>query len=63
MSTSNRHLTVDEVCTELGVARSTFHDWRAKGRGPRCIKLPNGKLRIRRADFDKWLSEHEDVVA
>nr|WP_218910388.1 helix-turn-helix domain-containing protein [Nocardioides thalensis] len=56
-------MTVDEVCTELGVARSTFHDWRAKGRGPRCIKLPNGKLRIRRADFDKWLSEHEDVVA
>lgn len=63
VSTSKRHMTVAEVCEELGVAKSTFHDWRAKGRGPRCIKLPNGKLRIRRSDFEAWLSGHEDVVA
>ncbi|MFE7839610.1 helix-turn-helix transcriptional regulator [Streptomyces sp. NPDC057474] len=41
-------LTVDEVCDELQIARSTFYDWRQKGRGPRCIRLPNGSLRIRR---------------
>ena len=34
-------LTITEVCTELKITRSTFYDWRAKGRAPRCSKLPN----------------------
>lgn len=60
-STSTRtHLTVLDFCAELGVARSTFYDWRAKGAGPRCIKLPNGELRIRRADADEWLIDLEE---
>jgi excisionase family DNA binding protein len=49
------HLTVDEFCEEFDIARSTFDDWRAKGRAPRCLKLPNRQLRIRRADVDAWL--------
>ncbi len=54
MTTPNRtaagraHLTIAEVCAELGVARSTFYDWRAAKKAPRCIKLPNGDIRIRR---------------
>ncbi|GGU26535.1 helix-turn-helix transcriptional regulator [Nocardioides albus] len=60
-STSTRtHLTVLDFCAELGVARSTFYDWRAKGAGPRCIKLPNGELRIRRTDADEWLIDLEE---
>ncbi|KOU25758.1 excisionase, partial [Streptomyces sp. WM6368] len=35
-------------CDELGVSRSPFYDWRQKRRAPRCIKLPNGDLRVRR---------------
>lgn len=58
-----RHLTVAELCRELGVARSTFYDWRAKGAAPRCLKLPNGELRIRRADLDAWLSSLDDGAA
>jgi excisionase family DNA binding protein len=54
-------LTVDELCDELKVARRTFYDWRAKGRAPRCIKLPNGDLRIRRIDLDAWLTAREDA--
>ncbi|MFJ8732784.1 helix-turn-helix transcriptional regulator [Streptomyces bauhiniae] len=54
-------LTVGEVCDELGVARSTFYDWRQRGRGPRCIRLPNGSLRIRRSDLENWLIDCEDV--
>jgi len=38
------HLTVADVCRELGVARSTFYDWRAKRAAPRCFKLPNGEI-------------------
>lgn len=57
------NLTLGEVCEELGIARSTFYDWRAKGKAPRCIKLPNGDLRIRRSEFDRWLSAREDDAA
>jgi excisionase family DNA binding protein len=54
-----KHLTVKDICAELGVARSTFYDWRAARKAPPCIKLPNGDLRIRRADFDRWLESLE----
>ena len=32
-------LTIPEVLSVLRISRSTFYDWRAKGRAPRCIKL------------------------
>lgn len=57
------HLKVSDVCEELGIARSTFYDWRVKGRAPKCIKLPNGDLRIRRAEYERWLAEREDEPA
>ncbi|MBB2749156.1 helix-turn-helix transcriptional regulator [Microbispora rosea] len=60
-ATANKPLTVAELCAELGISRSTFYDWRQKGRAPRCLKLPNGDLRIRRADFDRWLNSLEDA--
>lgn len=47
-------LTLAEVCKELRIERSTFYDWRAKGRAPKCSKLPNGELRIVRRDLDEW---------
>ena len=55
-------LTVDQLCTELQIARSTFYDWRAKGRAPKCHKLPNGDIRIRRADYDRWLADLMDAA-
>jgi hypothetical protein len=33
-------LTVAELCAELGISRSTFYEWRAKKRAPRCISCP-----------------------
>ena len=50
----NEKLTLAEVCQELRIERSTFYDWRAKGRAPKCSKLPNGELRIVRRDLDEW---------
>jgi predicted DNA-binding transcriptional regulator AlpA len=50
------------VCAELGIARSTFYCWRAAKKAPRCFKLPNGDLRIRRTDFDNWLMSLEDAA-
>ena len=55
-------LTIAEVCAELKISRSTFYDWRAKGRAPRCFKLPNGDLRIRRSDFETWLVLLEEAA-
>ena len=57
------HLTVAAVCTELGISRSTFYDWRTARKAPRCIKLPNGSIRVRREELERWLTGHEDVVA
>jgi predicted DNA-binding transcriptional regulator AlpA len=56
-------LTVATVLAELEVPRSTFYKWRRLGIAPRCIKLPNGEVRIRRADLDRWLAEREDNAA
>lgn len=47
-------LTLAQVCAELKIERSTFYEWRAKGRAPACSKLPNGELRIVRRDLDAW---------
>jgi excisionase family DNA binding protein len=55
-------LTVQDVCAELGISRSTFYEWRAKGRGPRCIRLPNGELRIRREALERWLDSLESAA-
>ena len=53
-------LTILEVCAEPHISRSTFYDWRAKGKSPRCIKLPNGEIRVRRTELDRWLASREE---
>jgi excisionase family DNA binding protein len=55
-------LTIAEVCTDLGVSRRTFYEWRAKGKAPKCITLPNGTLRIRRSEYQRWLTAHEEAA-
>ena len=55
-------LTIAEVCADLEISRRTFYEWRAKGRAPKCIRLPNGGLRIRRAEYQRWLAAREDVA-
>jgi excisionase family DNA binding protein len=62
MARPQDRLTIAQLCTELGISRSTFYEWRAKGRAPRCIKLPNGQIRIRRAEFERWLDSLEEVA-
>jgi len=40
--------------------RRTWQQWRAEGKAPPAIRLPNGQLRIRRADFETWLAELDE---
>ncbi|MFE3854898.1 helix-turn-helix transcriptional regulator [Streptomyces griseorubiginosus] len=61
LCTPTGHNPTSRTTPELATAlRSTFYEWRQKGRGPRCIRLPNGSLRIRRSDFENWLMDCED---
>jgi excisionase family DNA binding protein len=55
-------LTVEEVCVDLGISRRTFYEWRMKGRAPKCIALPNGSLRIRRSEYQRWLASREEAA-
>ena len=59
-SGADESLTILEVVVELKVSRSTFYYWRQTGKAPRCIKLPNGEIRIRRRDLDAWLATMEE---
>jgi hypothetical protein len=60
-------LTVLDILADLADAdgnplpRRTWDEWRAKRTGPKCIKLPNGQLRVRRAEYDRWLKSREDA--
>ncbi|MGP4050005.1 helix-turn-helix transcriptional regulator [Streptomyces sp. 2A115] len=60
--TQDEKMTVQEVITDLKVAPSTFYRWCQLGKGPRAIKLPNGDVRIRRSEYERWLTEREDAA-
>ncbi|WP_406316563.1 helix-turn-helix transcriptional regulator [Streptomyces sp. NBC_00118] len=60
--TVDEKMTIAEVIADLKVAPSTFYRWRQLGKGPRSIKLPNGDVRIRRSEYERWLMEREDVA-
>ncbi|MEU9855055.1 helix-turn-helix domain-containing protein [Streptomyces sp. NPDC047974] len=56
-------LKLPEVLAELDMSRAAFYRMRARGKGPRLIKLPNGQLRVRRSDLDNWLAQCEEAAA
>jgi excisionase family DNA binding protein len=58
----SKHMTVADVCAELGISKSTFYDWRDGRKAPSCIKLPNGGIRIRRVDLERWLESREEAL-
>lgn len=51
----NTWMTIEQLCEELDISRSTFDDWRRKGNTPRMIQLPSRKYRISRAEFNAWV--------
>ncbi|MER7412581.1 MULTISPECIES: helix-turn-helix transcriptional regulator [Streptomyces] len=55
-------MTIKEILADLKVAPATFHRWRQLGKAPRAIKLPNGDVRIRRSEYERWLAEREDAA-
>lgn len=55
-------LTIADICADLDISRRTFYEWRAKGRAPKCIRLPNGDLRVRRTEYQRWLDAREEAA-
>ncbi|MEU2505992.1 helix-turn-helix domain-containing protein [Streptomyces sp. NPDC007863] len=57
------NLKLPDVLTELRMSRSAFYRLRARGKAPRCFKLPNGQIRVRRSDLDAWFAACDELAA
>ncbi|SMD14212.1 transcriptional regulator, AlpA family [Kibdelosporangium aridum] len=57
---AHKHIKVAQICADLGISRSTFYEWRAKGRAPRCSRLPNGEIRVSLTVYEEWLASLEE---
>ncbi|WP_223190201.1 helix-turn-helix transcriptional regulator [Streptomyces sp. TRM68416] len=55
-------LTISQVIEEIGVPLSTFYRWRQQRKGPKAIKLPNGVVRIRRSELERWIAALEEAA-
>ncbi|SDK79234.1 helix-turn-helix transcriptional regulator [Streptomyces indicus] len=56
-------LKLAEVLKELDMSRAAFYRMRARGQAPRIHKLPNGQVRVSRADLDAWWARCEQDAA
>ncbi|MER5412594.1 helix-turn-helix transcriptional regulator [Streptomyces virginiae] len=55
-------LTIPQVVEEIGVPLATFYRWRQLRKGPKAIKLPNGSVRIRRSELERWIETLEEAA-
>ncbi|KOU85557.1 helix-turn-helix domain-containing protein [Streptomyces sp. CJ_13] len=55
-------LTIPQVVEEIGVPLATFYRWRQLRKGPKAIKLPNGSVRIRRSELERWIATLEEAA-
>ncbi|WP_340559515.1 helix-turn-helix transcriptional regulator [Streptomyces sp. GSL17-111] len=56
-------LKLPEVLDEIGMSRAAFYRMRARGQAPRLRKLPNGQIRVSRADLDAWWGQCDESAA
>ncbi|GGT99406.1 helix-turn-helix transcriptional regulator [Streptomyces lateritius] len=55
-------LSIPQVLAEIDVPRATFYRWRQLRKGPKAIKLPNGTVRIRRSELERWIETLEEAA-
>ena len=51
-------LTIAEVCAWLKVTEAEWDEWRAAGDTPPHVTGPDGQLRVRGTDLERWLDAH-----
>ncbi|MCT9090454.1 helix-turn-helix domain-containing protein [Streptomyces sp. ASQP_92] len=59
----SKMLKLAEVLEEIDMSRAAFYRMRTRGQAPRLRKLPNGQLRVSRADLDAWWEACEQNAA
>ncbi|WP_331445126.1 helix-turn-helix transcriptional regulator [Streptomyces xanthochromogenes] len=59
----SKMLKLAEVLEEIDMSRAAFYRMRTRGQAPRLRKLPNGQLRVSRADLDAWWESCEQNAA
>jgi predicted DNA-binding transcriptional regulator AlpA len=62
MSRPDDKLKLPAVLSEMGISRAAFYRMRARGKGPKVRKLPNGQIRVSRADLDRWWNGLEETA-
>lgn len=62
MSDLTRLLSVDDLCELFPHKRNTFYSWRARGKGPRSLKI-GGRVCYREADVIAWLEAEREKDA
>jgi hypothetical protein len=53
-------LTIDQICAELQVSETEWNAWRTAGDTPLHVVMPDGQLRVRAADLERWLDTLTD---
>ncbi|MFI6503696.1 helix-turn-helix transcriptional regulator [Nonomuraea typhae] len=48
-------LTVPEIIKNLKLKRRTWQHWRSTGKTPPLHRLPSGRYRVHRDDYQAWL--------
>jgi hypothetical protein len=48
-------LTIAQVCADLQVSETEWDAWRQAGDTPLHVVMPDGQLRVRAADYARWL--------
>ncbi|MFI6498702.1 helix-turn-helix transcriptional regulator [Nonomuraea typhae] len=49
-------LTVPEIIKNLKIDRRTWQHWVSRGETPPLHRLPSGRYRVRRDDYQAWLA-------
>lgn len=49
-------ISLDELCSELGITESTAYYWRQIGKGPKGARIGK-QLRYRRFDVEQWVND------
>lgn len=56
-------LKLPEVLAEIKMSRAAFYRMRARGQAHRLRKMPNGQIRVSRADLDAWWDQCDENAA
>lgn len=55
-------VSLTAICDALDIHRSTLAKWRTRGLFPPAKKLPNGRVVVRRDDFEAWMNDLPDAT-